>query len=64
VYTEWSFKLHGKKSWKEIINSNSISYWGTGLHQNENLEIKKLSQNKEGCKIKIEIPALSVLIFK
>jgi len=64
AYTDWSFNLHGKKNWKEIINSNSISYWGTGLHQNENLEIKKLSQNKEGCEIKIDIPALSVLIFK
>ena len=63
-YSNWSFKLQGKKGWKEILNSNSLAYWGTGLHHNENLECKKLSQNVEGCEIKIEIPALSVLIFK
>jgi 1,4-alpha-glucan branching enzyme len=63
-YSNWSFKLQGKKAWKESLNSNSIAYWGTGLYQNENLECKKLSQNKEGSEIKIEIPALSVLIFK
>jgi len=64
AYSSWSFKLHGKKSWKEILNSNSISYWGNGSHQNENIEIKKNSQTKDCSEIKIDIPSLSVLIFK
>jgi hypothetical protein len=53
-----------KKSWKEVLNSNSIAYWGTGSHQNEQIEIKKNSQTKDLYEIKIDIPALSVLIFK
>jgi len=63
-YTNWSMQVQGKLAWKEIFNTNEISYWGNGEHINVNFSIKILNKKASLCEIKIDIPALSVLIFR
>ncbi len=63
-YTNWIMHVQGKLQWKEIFNTNEISYWGNGEHINVNFPIKILNKKASLCEIKIDIPALSVLIFR
>lgn len=62
-YEGRSYTWKGKSEWKEIFNSNSLAYWGTGTHQNKN-NISKVKNKKDSiCEIIIDVPALSALIF-
>ncbi len=62
-YSGRKYKWVGKKIWKEIFNSNSSAYWGSGTNQNGN-SISSLKNKKEQvCEIIIDIPALSAMIF-
>ncbi len=63
-YSEWELFLHGKKTWKEIFNSNDIAFWGSGLGLNNELDIQILDKKNMLCKMKFDIPPLSAIIFK
>lgn len=63
-YTQWGFEIQGKKQWKEIFNSNDMAWWGAGQYMNENLQTKLIDKKSGLHKIIIDIPALSILIFK
>ena len=61
-YTDCILHIKGKKIWNEVFNSNDIQYWGTG----EFLNVMPILTNKKsgGNEIKIDVPALSILIFQ
>jgi hypothetical protein len=63
-HKDYTIQLEGKLSWKEIFNSNHLDFWGNGSHTNENIRIKLIDQNNSLCEIKIDIPALSSLMFQ
>jgi 1,4-alpha-glucan branching enzyme len=63
-FTNWGIVIEGKASWKEIFNSNSAAYWGSGKHMNDKITIKLIDKKTTTCEINITIPALSLLIFR
>ena len=63
-FTNWGIVVEGKASWKEIFNSNSTAYWGSGKHMNDKITIKLIDKKTTTCEINITIPALSLLIFR
>ncbi|MEO5991102.1 MAG: alpha amylase C-terminal domain-containing protein, partial [Ferruginibacter sp.] len=62
-YSGRKYKWKGKKIWKEIFNSNSIAYWGSGTYQNSNSISTYKNKKEQVCEIIIDIPALSAMIF-
>ncbi|MFT3911861.1 MAG: 1,4-alpha-glucan branching protein GlgB [Ferruginibacter sp.] len=63
-FTGWRLQVKGKNHWREIFNSNSIDYWGTGENTNENLSIIPIDKKKKICEIIIDVPALTAMIFR
>ncbi|MBX2887891.1 MAG: 1,4-alpha-glucan branching protein GlgB [Ferruginibacter sp.] len=58
-----SVQLNGKFHWKEILNSNHVSYWGSGEYKNEHISHEILDKKKKTCEIKVCLPALSAVIL-
>ena len=63
-HSHWKMVVEGKNHWKEIFNSDDITYWGTGNYINESIEIRPIDKKRKICEINLTIPALSILIFK
>jgi 1,4-alpha-glucan branching enzyme len=63
-YSDWGMVVYGKKEWREIFNSNDIAYWGTGEYLNVNCNQALIQKKHLKCEIIMNIPALSVQIFK
>ena len=63
-FTQWKIPMKGKNYWKEILNTNAISYWGTGENTNENMTVISIDKKKKLCEIIIDIPALTAMIFR
>ena len=64
IYKNKSIQLKGKDTWKQIFNSNHISYWGTGENVNEKAEVTLVDKKSRVCEIIIDIHALSAMIFQ
>lgn len=62
-YPGKSLQLKGKLSWKEIFNSNHVSYWGNG-QTNLQLDFKVVDKKTRLCEIIIDIHPLSAMLFK
>ncbi|MBS1731040.1 MAG: 1,4-alpha-glucan branching protein GlgB [Bacteroidetes bacterium] len=39
IHENWMLQLSGKKTWKEIFNSDSIEFWGSGKITNKDIEV-------------------------
>ncbi len=61
-----NFKVHakGKPHWKEIYNSDDITYWGTGNTLNPEPEVKMVDKKTRMFEINIHLPALGAVILK
>lgn len=60
---EKKIQLKGKPEWHEIFNSNHQKYWGSGECINENIEILIVDKKRRLYEIKVDVPALSVLVL-
>lgn len=60
----WKMQVKGKLQWKEIFNSNSKRYWGSGECGNEHITINQIDKKRKLCEIIFDIPALSAVIFR
>ena len=63
-YSQHPLIVNGIKSWAEIFNSNSINFWGNNTGINKSIEIENINKKTNRCTIKIDIPALSAMIFR
>ncbi len=63
-YKNWIMPVSGKKEWACIFNSNDLAFWGTDEHINKNMTTKIIEKKTQRCEIKIDIPALSMQIFR
>ena len=64
VRNDWEISLQGKYKWKEIFNSDSKEYWGTGDVFNPELIIgKKVDTKSKWYKIKVHLPALGAVVL-
>lgn len=63
-HPNWLVPSSGKTHWQCIFNSNHIDYWGTQEEAGYLLVSEKKERKSEGYKINVNIPPLSVQIYK
>lgn len=64
VHNNWEIYVHGKNKWKEIFNSDSKDFWGTGDVYNPNIKTELMDKSSKKYKIKIHLPALGAVVLK
>jgi 1,4-alpha-glucan branching enzyme len=64
VRQDWEIYIHGKGKWKEVFNSNSEEFWGTGDVFNPNIASELVDKPSECYKIKVHLPALGAVVLK
>jgi len=64
VRHDWKFRVKGKAVWKEIFNSDSKKYWGTGNVFNPSPKVKLVDKKAGIYEINVHLPALGGVIFR
>lgn len=64
VRHDWEVHVYGKKKWKEIFNSDSKEFWGTGDVYNPDIKAEKVNKDDKWYKLKIHLPALSGVVIR
>jgi 1,4-alpha-glucan branching enzyme len=64
VRTNWKINVHGKSEWKEIFNSDSKKYWGTGDTYNPEIGLHLVDKKTGLYEINVHLPALAAVILK
>ncbi len=65
VRNNWEIHLQGKYKWKEIFNSDSKNYWGTGDVFNPNEIVgEKVDKKSKWYTIKVHLPALGAVVLR
>ena len=64
VRRNWKIQVKGKSAWKEVFNSDSRQYWGTGDVFNPAPEIRLVDKKKGIYEIKVHLPALGGVILQ
>ena len=64
VRYDWEIMVTGKKYTKEIFNSDSTKYWGTGTVYNPEVKSQILDREQKKYKLIVNLPALSAIILK
>lgn len=64
VRYDWEIEVTGKKFTKEIFNSDSTKYWGTGTVFNPEVKSQILDREQKKYKLIVNLPALSAIILK
>ena len=67
VRNDWELHVNGKSEWKEIFNSDSKDFWGTGDVYNPNIEAEKVNaadKKDKWYKLKLQLPPLGAVVLK
>jgi 1,4-alpha-glucan branching enzyme len=64
VRKNWKLHVAGKKSWKEIFNSDSKKYWGTGDTFNPDIECTLIDKKEKWYVINVHLPPLGMVVLK
>ncbi len=64
VRMNWKVYTAGKKSWKEIFNSDSKKYWGTGDVYNPEISTILVDKKDKMYEINVHLPALGAVVLK
>jgi len=56
--------IKGKKSWKEVFNSDSTKYWGAGDVYNKEVRGELLNKEEKVYKLTLNIPPLAAIVLK
>jgi len=64
VRNNWEVHVQGKSKWKEIFNSDSKSFWGTGDVFNPEIKSEVTDKESKWYKLKVHLPALSAVVIK
>ncbi|UAY53586.1 1,4-alpha-glucan branching protein GlgB [Ferruginibacter albus] len=63
VRENWRVQVQGKSSWKEIFNSNSKKYWGTGDVFNPEIKCEIIDKKTALYEINLHLPALGSIVL-
>ncbi len=63
VQRDWKIQVTDKATWKEIFNSDSIDFWGTGEVYNPHPQVTVLDKKAGLYELNIHVPALGAIIF-
>jgi 1,4-alpha-glucan branching enzyme len=61
---EFEVTVKGKKRWKEIFNSDSTEYWGTGDVYNTTIPFELIDKEEDVCKITVDLPPIAGIVLK
>ena len=64
VRHDFPIYANGKKQWKEIFNSDSKAYWGTGDVFNPNIPCTLVDKESKRYELKLHLPALGAIVLK
>ncbi len=64
VRNNWEVHVQGKSKWKEIFNSDSEEFWGTGDVFNPEIKSEVTDKESKWYKLKVHLPALSAVVIK
>ncbi|KYP15925.1 1,4-alpha-glucan branching protein GlgB [Flavihumibacter sp. CACIAM 22H1] len=64
VRMNWKLTTYGKKSWKEIFNSNQVVFWGTGDVFNPEINTTEVDKNNNLFEINLHLPPLGAVVLK
>ncbi len=64
VRMNWKLTTYGKKSWKEIFNSNQVAFWGTGDVFNPEINTTEVDKNNNLFEINLHLPPLGAVVLK
>jgi len=64
VRNDWEIYVHDKSEWKEIFNSNSKEFWGTGDVFNPDVRCEIVDEETKAYKITINLPALGGIVLR
>lgn len=63
VHHNWEIKVNNKATWKEIFNSNSKEYWGTGDVYNPTINSTLLNKKEKLYTFTLNLPPLAGIIL-
>ncbi len=64
VHDDYRLGIPEEGTWKEIFNSNSTKFWGTGEHHNGKVLTDKIESHGFDQSLSLEIPPLGVIYLK
>ncbi len=64
VRMDWKIYLAGKKSWKEIFNSDKKEYWGTGDTFNPDITCELVDKKDKWYQLNLHLPPLGMVVLK
>jgi 1,4-alpha-glucan branching enzyme len=64
VRHDWEVHVRGKSEWKEIFNSDSKEFWGTGDVFNPDIKSEHVYESNNWYKLKVHLPALAGIVLK
>lgn len=64
VRYNWKIYTSGKKTWKEIFNSDNRKYGGTGDVYNPEINCVLVEKKEKWCEINLHLPPLGAVILK
>ena len=64
IRNDWEIYTTGKSYSKEIFNSDSKEYWGTGNVFNPHIRCELTNSNEAGYKVTVNLPPLAGIILK
>ncbi len=64
VRRDWKVYTHTKKVWKEIFNSDSKEFWGTGDVFNPDITTTLVDKKTKQFEINIHLPSLGGIVLK
>jgi len=63
VRRDWKVYVRGKKTWKELFNSDDNKYYGTGDTFNPTIEAVLVNESENGYEIKLHLPPLGAIVI-
>ncbi|HVT86466.1 MAG TPA: 1,4-alpha-glucan branching protein GlgB [Chitinophagaceae bacterium] len=64
VRNDWAIRVAGKKFTKELFNSDSKKYWGTGNVFNPDIRSELVDKQEKTYNLTINLPPLAAIILK
>ncbi len=64
IRKDWKIYANGKAMWKEIFNSDSKKYWGTGDTFNPEISTRLVDELQDRYEITLHLPPLGGLVLK
>jgi 1,4-alpha-glucan branching enzyme len=64
VHNDWYLEVSGKSAWREILNTDSKDFYGTGDVFNPEIKVELLDKKEKKYSLKVHLPALGGVVLK